>query len=77
MYLECTCSDIGIGRWNELMKGSRPLNYRWLVNRIKKNLPDLYTGLALDYYNPYCEQARVTKTHYILVSSAIEYFIKK
>ena len=71
--------DIGIGieRWNRLMKGAKPLNYDWLVRRIKKHLPDLYEALGLDFYNPYEEQTRVTRTHYILVHSSIEYFIHK
>ena len=77
MWLECTCVDITKDEWDRLMKGSRPLNYKWLVKKIKKELPDLYRELRLDLYNPYCELARVTKTHYILVSSAIEYFINK
>jgi len=77
MWLECTCEDIGQDRWDELMKGSRPLNYKWLVRKIKKELPDLYESLRLDLYNPYWQWTRVTKTHYILVSSSIEYFINK
>lgn len=59
------------------MRGSKPINYDWLKNKVKKHLPQLYDALALDYYNPYGSQSRVTKTHYILVSSAIEYFIRK
>ena len=59
------------------MKNSKPINYRWLKNKIKKHLIELYNDLALDFYNPYEGHCRVTKTHYILVSSAIEYFILK
>lgn len=59
------------------MKGAKPINYRWLKNKIKKNLPQLYRDLALEYHNPYENQCKVTTTHYILVSSAIEYFILK
>lgn len=77
MYLEHTCADINKDKYNTLMKGSKPVNYDWLKNKIKKHLPELYAALCLDYYNPYGWQSRVTKTHYILVSSAIEYFIKK
>jgi hypothetical protein len=77
MYLECTCADITADKWNELMKGAKPINYKWLVNKIKRELRYLYNDLALEYYNPYAEQCKVTKTHYILVSSAIEYFIQK
>jgi len=77
MYLECTCIGIGIERWNRLMKGNKPLNYEWLRRKVKKHLPELYDSLGLDYYNPYENQTRVTKTHYILVYSSIEYFISK
>lgn len=77
MYLECTCQDITKNRWDELMKGSRPIKYNWLVNKVKRELPKLYGELMLEYYNPYANQCRVTKTHYILVHSMIEYFIKK
>lgn len=77
MYLECSCVGIGIDRWNRLMKGSRPLNYKWLVNKVRNELPELYEALVLDFPNPYSEHTRVTKTHYILVHSSIEYFIHK
>lgn len=77
MTLECTCVTISNEKWELLMKGSKPINYKWLVNKIKRELPSLYNDLCLDIYNPYVEQSRVTKTHYILVHSMIEYFIKK
>ena len=77
MCLEYTCAEITKDKWNELMKCAKPINYKWLVNKIKRELRYLYDELALNYYNPYEEQCRVTKTHYILVSSAIEYFIRK
>ena len=77
MTLECTCVTISNEKWELLMKGSKPINYKWLVNKIKRELPSLYNDLRLDIYNPYGEQSRVTKTHYILVHSMIEYFIEK
>lgn len=77
MYLECTCVDVKIDRWNELMKGGKSINYKWLINKIKKHLPGLYKELLLDLYNPWEDNCRVTKTHYILVWSGIEYFIAK
>lgn len=77
MELECTCVGIGIDRWQQLMKGGKPLDYNWLVKKIKKHMPELYKELGLGYYNPYREHAKVTKTHYILVHSSIEYFIRK
>ena len=77
MYLECTCQNITIDRWNELMKNTKPINYKWLVNKIKKEMPYLYKELSLQYINPYAGQCMVSKTHYILVHSSIEYFICK
>lgn len=77
MYLECTCAGIGITKWNELMKGARKASYKRLVSLIKKELPDLYNELTLQYYNPWENDCKQTKTHYILVHSAIEYFIRK
>lgn len=77
MYLECTCEQISAGKWEELMKGGKPINYKWLVNKIKRELPYLYNELSLQYYNPWENDCKQTKTHYILVHSAIEYFIRK
>lgn len=77
IYLECDCTSVNIQRWNELMKGARKCSYKKLVKRIKNELPELYDELGLAFYNPYEEQCKQTKTHYILVSSAIEYFIRK
>ena len=77
MELEYTCCEVTLDKWNDLMKGAKPINYDWLKNKIRKHLPDLYRDLCLDCYNPYGHQSSVTKTHYILVHSAIEYFIKK
>ena len=77
MYYETNCSCISIERWNELMRGARTCSYKRLVNRIKKELPELYRDLCLSYYNPFEEQCKQTNTHYILVHSAIEYFIRK
>lgn len=77
MTLECDCSQITKLEWEKKMKGSRPLSYKWLVDRIKKHLPELYYGLGLEYYNPYEKQCRVNKRYYILVHSATEYFILK
>lgn len=77
MYLECTCKQISADKWEELMKGRKPINYKWLVNKIKRELPYLYNELSLQYYNPWENDCKQTKTHYILVHSAIEYFIRK
>lgn len=49
----------------------------WLVKRIKKQLPLLYKELCLEFYNPWENQYRVNRDYYILVHSAIEFFIRK
>lgn len=77
MYLEADCTSIDIDEWNRLMKGARKCSYSKLIQRIKKEIPELYNDLCLDFGNPFAEQCRQTKTHYILVHSAIEYFIHK
>ena len=77
MYLETTCADVTLNQWEQLMANNKPFNYDKLVKKIKKELPDLYNDLCLNLYNPWWEQCAQTKTHYILVHSAIEYFIRK
>ena len=77
MHYETNCTEITIERWNELMKNSRQCSYKNLVDKVKKHLPELYSTLCLDMPNPYGYQSRQTRTHYILIHSAIEYFIKK
>ncbi len=77
MYYETNCTEINMEYWKELMKNSKKCSYKRLVSKIKKNLPELYNALCLNFPNPYDSHCRQTKTHYILVHSAIEYFIKK
>jgi len=59
------------------MKGSRPCSYKRLISKIREQIPELYHSLALNFPNPYADQCRQTKTHYILVHGMIEYFIRK
>lgn len=78
MYYETNCINCGgIENWNALMKGARNCSYKRLVAKVKKEIPELYNALSLNYYNPYENDCKRTKTHYILVHSAIEYFIHK
>ena len=77
MYLECTCETISLSKWERLMQGARKASYKNLVRLIKKEIPELYSSLSLDLYNPWENDCQQTKTHYILVHSAIEYFIRK
>lgn len=77
MYLECTCADITATQWDKLMRGARKASYKRLVAKIKREMPELYKALSLDLNNPWADNCVQTKTHYILVWSAIEYFIRK
>ena len=49
MTYECCCSDISKQEWEQKMKGIKPINYKWLVAKIKKHLPQLYEELALQF----------------------------
>ena len=77
MYYDTNCKEVSIDTWNKLMKGARKCSYKRLVARIKREIPWLYERLLLNFYNPYEEACKQTKTHYILVHSGIEYFIHK
>ncbi len=77
MYLENTCCAVTDKQWERLMRNARRVSYKKLVSLIKSNMPDLYYALGLNFPNPYSTQCRQTDTHYILVHSAIEYFIRK
>lgn len=77
MTYETNCTEISITQLKQLMKNARPCSYRLLVKKIEKEIPNLYHALALDFPNPYASQCKSTPTHYILVHSAIEYFIRK
>ena len=67
MVYETNCTEITQDKWRELMKYGRKCSYRMLAARIKRELPELYHALALQFYNPYAEQCRQTPTHYILI----------
>ena len=77
MYYETNCTYVSIDEWNQLMKGARKCSYKRLVSKIRRELPELYFDLCLNIYNPFEGQCKQTKSHYILVHSAIEYFIRK
>lgn len=77
MTYETNCTCCSMDRWTELMRGARKCSYKRLVSRIKRELPELFRDLALEYYNPWEEECHQTRTHYILVHSAVEYFIRK
>ena len=60
MVYETNCTEITQDKWRELMKYGRKCSYRMLAARIKRELPELYHALALQFYNPYAEQCRQT-----------------
>ena len=76
MYvLEATCVGINQDKWDEYMAGTKPACGKRIRGIIKKNLPDLYNDLALDFPNPYEGQCVRKKGLLVYVHSAIEYFI--
>lgn len=68
------CKDISLKEHKRRMKGAVRANQRKINQLVKRHLPDLYTSLALEFYNPY--KYYMTDTHLILVHSATEYFLK-
>lgn len=77
MYLDTTCVGLPPAKWEALTKGARKASYKRLIRRVKVEIPDLYRELSLQYFNPWERECRQTPTHYILVHSAVEYFIYK
>ena len=71
---ECCCADVTERRWEQLMKGHKPCSYKRLVSLIQRDCPSMYNTLQLYLGNPYSGQCCKTRTHYVLVHSAIEYF---
>lgn len=61
MHLESTCIDMSAEKIQAILERSKPINYKWLISKIRKHLPELYSDLCLDFYNPYKNQCRVTK----------------
>lgn len=74
---DTACIYTTVPEWEKLMKGARKASYNNVKRLIKKYLPALYEELALSYPNPYAGQTQQTENHYILVHSAIEYFLRK
>ena len=77
MCYETNCTQLRLCEWEKLMNGARKCSYKRLVARVKREIPELYNTLCLNFYNPFEEQCQQTKTHFILVHSGIEYFIRK
>lgn len=77
MFYETNCIEVSKQEVERLMKDSRPCSYERLVSKIREQIPELYHSLALNFPNPYADQCQQTRTHYILVHSMIEYFIRK
>lgn len=73
LWLEATCSGIDLAQWNRWMSGATRADHRRIDGLVRKHLPDLYESLSLNLRNPY--HYFKTRTHLILVHSAIEYFL--
>lgn len=77
IHFECTCADVSPEEWDERMKGRKKMDYKTLVEKIRKDCPDIYRKLRLELRNPYKDECYETDTHYILTHSATNYFFKK
>lgn len=77
MYFKCTCADVTQEEWDELMKGRKPINYDILVNKVRKDCPNLYKKLHLELNNPYKNDCYETDEYYVLTHSCTNYFFKK
>lgn len=74
LWLEATCADISLDRWNEWMEGATRACHAQVDRLVREHLPDLYSALSLNLRNPY-HYYKTTK-HLILVHSGIEYFLR-
>lgn len=73
LCLEHTCTTISSTESDRLMKGAKKANYTVIHKLIKKLAPEY---VWLTEKNPYKYQYSKTKTHLIVVHSAIEYFFR-
>lgn len=75
---ECSCTNININHWDELMKGATRADRKLAVKIAKLagviDDDQARTELARPWYNPYNHYK--TKTHLVYVHSSIEHFIK-
>lgn len=74
--IECNCSQISQIKHEQLYKGAKKANGKKIRMMIKKQLPDLYNYLALDFPNPFESQSVKTETHLIYIHSATDYFLR-
>lgn len=71
---DTNCTETTPHNWERLMEGAVKANKKKINSIVKRLLPSLWEELGLKYYNPYSYKR--SRTHLILVHSAIEYFIK-
>jgi len=76
IYLQYTCDQITISKWDELMGGAIKASGVKIRKMIKTQIPSLYKSLALNFHNPFEHQCKRTKTHLVYVHSGIEFFLK-
>ena len=48
MYLEATCIDLTSEKIENILRNSKPINYKWLIGRIRKQIPSLYEKLIIE-----------------------------
>lgn len=73
-----TCSDRGIAKIAEIP--GRKASYKKLCREIKRQYPDLYESITLDFYNPWEVQTQYIKhngkKYVCMVHSAIDYLFE-
>ena len=73
LSLDTTCVQTTGREYDRLMEGCTVANKSYIDRLVMEHLPVLYTALSLNLRNPY--QYYKTKTHLILIHSAVNYFL--
>lgn len=77
IYFETDCTSCSFEKWEKLMNQAVKANGKRIKSMIKKQLPDLYHALYLEFPNHFEHRSKRTQTHYIYVHSGIEYFLAR
>jgi len=71
-----TCSQIVGDEYDMMFQGAKKANGSKIRRMIKRDCPELYEAICLDFYNPFEYQSQRTETHLIYVHSMIDYFFR-
>lgn len=76
LYYEGCCAGFSTRKCDSLMKNRRRFSYKRLVSLIKKQYPDMYEELGLEFPNPWSSDTWKTPIHLIMNHSSVEYFFR-